>query len=62
MTKIYLDNVKDEPPTTIEQKGYYALKQQARLNVLKVRGSDDVPAFDLCVKAEIERLKNKEDV
>lgn len=33
------------------------LKEQAYETVLHVRGSNDVPAFDLCVEMELKRLK-----
>lgn len=33
------------------------LREQAYETVLRVRGSNDVPAFDLCVEQELKRLK-----
>ena len=33
------------------------LYETAYNNVLAVRGSDDVPAFDLCVQSEMKRLE-----
>lgn len=35
------------------------LYKQAYNEVIRVRGSWDVPAFDLCVEAEYERLLNE---
>ncbi len=37
------------------------LYEAAYKNVLAVRGSDDVPAFDLCVQAEMKRLEAGDD-
>ena len=33
------------------------IRQQAYDTVVRVRGSDDVPAFDLCVESEIRNIK-----
>lgn len=37
------------------------LYEKAYNNVLAVRGSDDAPAFDLCVQAEMNRLEGAGD-
>lgn len=33
------------------------IRQQAYDTVVRVRGSNDVPAFDLCVESEIRNIK-----
>ena len=33
------------------------LREQAYETVVRVRGSNDVPGFDLCVESELKRLK-----
>lgn len=33
------------------------IRQQAYDTVVRMRGSNDVPAFDLCVESEIRNLK-----
>lgn len=35
------------------------LREQAYQTVLRVRGSNDVPAFDYCVEAELKNLRAK---
>ena len=36
------------------------IKEEAYNRVLKARGSNDAPGFDLCVEAEIELIKNEQ--